>query len=386
MLRSLSILLFITAAVVACGAGTITGGEHSPKLAAASRPIATVPATAGALLGNGVSTVTAVPPGPAGNVLQSNGSTWISGAVPATDNGWVTSLDCDLAAEPTTNLNTFGTFSMCGLPAWRNEPANNTAVFGGSSPYLVNPSGTLDLTNGAGLAFTQAATAETRWGSITGVTVEGREGSAVWISLANLGVPSSYTYTSELRIWVNVSSQSIAECAFTFAPAGLAIGIDNDQYHGRGVGTGKWVGFVGARSCTSTTNPTYNADVIMTPFPATAPTGPSGQTAWTSANATTVVYTGPIARFGGNLSMPATMWQSAYSGGWAAEQTLIPWATSLRTISSGQTIQAGVGFLQDPAAPMDILDRFGLMLASFKVFSLTPGNVTVSRLRVDYKL
>ncbi len=48
------------------------------RTTAASRPIAYIPSTAGALLGDGTATVTSVAPSSTGNILTSNGSTWIS--------------------------------------------------------------------------------------------------------------------------------------------------------------------------------------------------------------------------------------------------------------------------------------------------------------------
>jgi hypothetical protein len=102
------------------------------------------------ILGNGTGTVNFVAPSTSGNVLVSNGTTWVSQA-PA--GGGVTSLNGQTGAITNTTFNVIGSY-ICG---WK--PENITVGSTYSTPSTVNA--TYDPENSRYIASTSVSTSGT---------------------------------------------------------------------------------------------------------------------------------------------------------------------------------------------------------------------------------
>lgn len=359
---------------------------------AGPRPIAFVPTGTGVVvIASGVEAAAAVSPGASGNLLTSNGTQWTSSSPPSSG-GYTQLFDCDFSAQSTTSLNSYNTnATICGVAGWHTEPAIDAAVFGGGAAYGAT-GGTIDLTSGTGLVFV-SSNVNTTYGNSSGVG-GGRGGSLLWISLASIGVPSGFNWQSELRIWISVSAQTMASCTVA-GRTGVFWGVDNDSFHGlNNAPTGQvQVALHGVRTCTTTTQPSTVADVLSNGTGVGwTNTAITGKSSWDSSIGTSVVWTGPIGRFG--LREPFVMLQSAYSGGWADENNLIPWSTVSTSVTSGVGASAtGIGHFNAGtlAAPFSgqqtLRSRYGIVLGHYNGnFTTSSTNATITRLRVDYKL
>jgi len=101
------------------------------------------------LLGNGGSSPQVVAPGTSGNVLQSNGSTWVSGGVPAPSTANV------LAATASASLGAVGTYAFLSTSFTTNLVVNPGSTAAGSS--LLYAGGAVFGTGGNGFSSTTPA-------------------------------------------------------------------------------------------------------------------------------------------------------------------------------------------------------------------------------------
>lgn len=88
---------------------------------------ATTLAANNVLLGNGTSALQAVAPGVSGNVLQSNGTTWISSTMPAPTTTQV------LSATAGASLGAVGTYAFLSRPAFSVTTSTAGTTYAGSS-------------------------------------------------------------------------------------------------------------------------------------------------------------------------------------------------------------------------------------------------------------
>jgi hypothetical protein len=140
---------------------------------------ATTLAANNVLLGNGTSAVQVVAPSTSGNVLQSNGSTWVSGGVPAPSTTNV------LSATAGATFGAVGTYAAFMNASNTNTLAGNT-IAGSSLRYDVSPlyGGGLGNTSGT-LGFPAGGTAPSgTWRKMGGSALVSSGGccSTTWLS------------------------------------------------------------------------------------------------------------------------------------------------------------------------------------------------------------
>lgn len=143
------------------------------------------------VLGNGTSAVQVVAPGTSANVLTSNGTTWVSQALPA---GGVTSLNGQTGAIVDTDLNAIGSYvsgraknstsytrnsTLAGTSLWTYSAGNNFWTQANNFFYNSNVDGSGDGAVGAALVNTGT------WRCMTPAYSNGDVGQAgLWVRIS----------------------------------------------------------------------------------------------------------------------------------------------------------------------------------------------------------
>ncbi len=138
------------------------------------------------LLGNGTSAIQVVAPGSNGNILTSNGSTWVS-STPA--GGGVTSLNGQTGAITNTGAGVIGSYVLAASTSSSGENGVNTTVAGSTLCVSNVTGGSTGLSSSGGSTFLSS-------GASTNLSFSGtwRQMSRSW-SGTNLGT----------NLWVRIS-------------------------------------------------------------------------------------------------------------------------------------------------------------------------------------
>jgi hypothetical protein len=309
-------------------------------------------------------TVALVPTGT--GFLHVTGGVQDLGAVNVSGGGWQTALDLDFTAETTQTLAPNGNYTIGGL-TWKKE---NSAQEHAS----------MVVTNGTGLVIQPGHSGglSAEYGNVPSLGGGSADRSAplLWLALSQLGI-TNLDWTTGLRIWVNVSSQTLSA-----GGDGLVWGIDNDPGTGFSSLT-NWYSMFAARSSTSSSQP------VLTAFQYSGGLGgsagsinmPTGTTSWTTANATSVLYINSIVPFGGAYQQVVS-YGTAYSAGWTGNT--VPWATSFQEPAAGLGTAPAIGYANQSTTSVG--SALGIVLAGTGNVAFASASITVSRLRIDYRL
>lgn len=296
-------------------------------------------------------------PGTTGHVLTSNGTGWVSSALPA-GGGWVDSVlgsgGCDFSADSNQTLGSDTTFTVCGHTWTKENSANERAAMA-----VVNGQG-LTIQSGAGKDYAQLLGFADRTAPILKIT------------FTELGL-TSLSWSTSVRVTLENFSESNAAA---FNPDGTMVGIDdcgttNDATHFY-LAAGGLYGLNGAAS-----NHRWFAAARR------GPTATSFQT--------TTVYTGaPVATF------------QVFAERLAAEQTMSPaiYYTATATIPAADNAYIPIGTVTDShssfwntsssisAAPMLPTDTSALCvtLAAGETGGGDTFTSVIKKVRVQYRL
>jgi hypothetical protein len=270
--------------------------------------------------------------------------------VAVTQGGWQTVLDLDFTAQTTQNLTANGTYTIGGIAGWQRENAPWDKV-------------AMVLTNGSGLRI--------RPGQGTGNTSSvydstGRTAPLLWLPLSALGI-AKLSWQTSFRLWLQIGAETL----------GAGPGLTNNDYVVIGIDDN------------GTTN---DAGVFYTPGYGTfgsSPTqsrffhaGSRRQNEFSTAVGAATFATNPVATFMTQVESlaiypPRTqVFYNPTSPAWPNEFDLRPLVGSNNTsITDFRTL-----------APNNASTGLGLVIGAAAQSNNDSYDVTITRVRVDYKL
>jgi hypothetical protein len=298
-----------------------------------------------------------VSPGPAGNALVSNGSSWTSGPV----GGLSVALDCDWTAQSSQVLNTAAPFTACGK-TWHSEPN----IFGRGDTRIVSGTGLVIQTNTGGSGY----------GAFGGGGV--KNAPLVELPFSELALPAAFdTMTSQMRICAWIPSQTITG-ATAGGVTGAFFGVDNDPT--QGTAPTNWFSLVLIRTATNPTTPALSLQAGFGSWTSTLSSSYAavpGVSAWTSAVSTACMMIPSLA--------PVQNLSASYGGAYSAGfPTQIPW--NYYFIGNAGSGTTGLIGYTNPLATA-IGSRFGVVVGASNDSAFAhPDTVTFARIRVEYRL